>query len=79
VMSTRKRTIRVEIIAKRKESRFITTRETIDFLRVDLENKYFKSPVKRPFYSLLNKNKIKQTFELDNRHWEVSLSAMLCK
>ena len=38
-----------------------------------IESKDFKSPVQRPFYSVLNKSKIKQNFELDNNHWEESL------
>ena len=38
-MSTRKKTLQVEIIAKKKELRSITTLEIIDSLRVDLESK----------------------------------------
>ena len=38
-MNTKKRIIQEEIIAKKKELRFITTHEITDSLRVDLESK----------------------------------------
>ena len=38
-MSIRKKTIQVEPIAKKKESRLITTPETTDSLQVGLESK----------------------------------------
>jgi len=41
-MSTRKRTLQEEFIAKKRESNSITTREIIDFLRVGLESKWNK-------------------------------------
>ncbi len=39
-----------------------------------IESKDYPTPVKRPFYSVLNKSKIKQTFNLDIPHWQDSLN-----
>lgn len=39
-----------------------------------IESKDYPTPVKRPFYSVLNKAKIKTTFNIKIPHWEDSLS-----
>ena len=39
-----------------------------------IESKDYPTPVKRPFYSVLNKGKIKQTFNLEIPHWQESLN-----
>lgn len=38
-----------------------------------IETKNFPTPAKRPFYSLLNKEKIKQTFQIEIPYWHDSL------
>ncbi len=38
-----------------------------------IESKYYPSIVKRPFYSVLNKTKIKSTFNIEIPHWKTSL------
>ena len=44
-----------------------------------IESKDYPSSVKRPFYSVLNKNKIKQTFNININHWKESLQKCLQK
>lgn len=39
-----------------------------------IESKDYPTPVKRPFYSVLNKNKIKSTYNLKIPHWQDSLN-----
>jgi len=39
-----------------------------------IESKDYPTPVKRPFYSVLNKSKIKNTFNLEIPHWQDSLN-----
>jgi dTDP-4-dehydrorhamnose reductase len=39
-----------------------------------IESREYPTPVKRPFYSVLNKGKIKQTFHLEIPHWQDSLN-----
>ncbi|MCB2195726.1 MAG: dTDP-4-dehydrorhamnose reductase [Bacteroidetes bacterium] len=38
-----------------------------------IESKDYPTPVKRPFYSVLNKQKIKSTFNIEIPHWQDSL------
>lgn len=38
-----------------------------------IESKDYPTPAKRPFYSVLNKNKIKTDFNVNINHWEKSL------
>jgi len=46
--------------------------------RVDpIETKEYPTPAPRPHYSLLNKAKIKQTFQLEIPYWKESLDACL--
>lgn len=40
---------------------------------IPIESKDFSTPVKRPFFSVLNKGKIKNTFNLSIPHWKTSL------
>ena len=39
-----------------------------------IESKEYPAPVKRPFYSVLNKGKIKSTFNIKIPHWQDSLN-----
>ena len=39
-----------------------------------IESKDYPTPVKRPFYSVLNKGKIKSIYNLNIPHWEDSLN-----
>lgn len=39
-----------------------------------IESKEYPTPVKRPFYSVLNKNKIKTTYSIKIPHWQDSLN-----
>jgi dTDP-4-dehydrorhamnose reductase len=39
-----------------------------------IESKDYPAPVKRPFYSVLNKNKIKSTYNIKIPHWQDSLN-----
>lgn len=42
-----------------------------------IESKDYPTPAKRPFYSVLNKTKIKNTFNIEIPHWADSLSKCL--
>ena len=42
-----------------------------------IASKDFKSPAKRPLFSVLNKEKIKRCFDIKIPHWEVSLNKCL--
>ena len=42
-----------------------------------IESKDYPTPAKRPFYSVLNKEKIKNTFEITIPHWRVALRECL--
>ena len=42
-----------------------------------ISTEQYPTPTKRPYYSLLNKVKIKQTYNIDISHWRVSLSQTL--
>ena len=42
-----------------------------------IESKDFPTPAKRPFYSVLNKHKIKTTYSIDIPYWKDSLSVCL--
>lgn len=42
-----------------------------------IESKDYPTPARRPFYSVLNKTKIKQTFNLKINHWKESLQSCL--
>ena len=44
-----------------------------------IESKDFPSPAKRPFYSVLNKRKIKETYNINIPYWKDSLSVCLQK
>lgn len=39
-----------------------------------IESKDYPTPVRRPFYSVLNKHKIKSTYNIEIPHWEDSLN-----
>ncbi|PLX13174.1 MAG: dTDP-4-dehydrorhamnose reductase [Marinilabiliales bacterium] len=41
---------------------------------IPIESKEYPTPVKRPFYSVLNKGKIKKTFHLEIPYWQDSLN-----
>jgi len=41
---------------------------------VPIESKEYPAKTPRPFYSVLNKSKIKKTFDISIPHWEESLS-----
>ena len=38
-----------------------------------IESKDYPTPAKRPFYSVLNKGKVKEDFGLEIKHWSESL------
>lgn len=42
-----------------------------------LSSREFPTPARRPFYSVLNKSKIKETFEIEISHWRESLKSVL--
>jgi dTDP-4-dehydrorhamnose reductase len=42
-----------------------------------IETKDYPSPTPRPYYSVLNKSKIKTTFEIEIPHWKESLKICL--
>lgn len=42
-----------------------------------IESKDYPTPTRRPFYSVLNKTKIKQTFNIEINHWKESLQSCL--
>lgn len=42
-----------------------------------IESKDYPTPARRPFYSVLNKTKIKQTFNIEINHWKESLQSCL--
>jgi dTDP-4-dehydrorhamnose reductase len=42
-----------------------------------IETKDYPTPAKRPYYSVMNKHKIKQTFNLDIPYWQESLKKCL--
>lgn len=44
-----------------------------------IESVDYPTPAKRPFYSVLNKGKIKAAFGVDIPHWEKSLDDCLKK
>jgi dTDP-4-dehydrorhamnose reductase len=44
-----------------------------------ITTEYYPLPAKRPYYSLLNKSKIKQTFDIKIPHWKESLKVCLSK
>jgi dTDP-4-dehydrorhamnose reductase len=44
---------------------------------IPIETKDFPTPAERPFYSVLNKTKIKQRFGLSIPHWKDALAEML--
>ncbi len=54
----------------------------IEFCGIDCDikpilTKDYPLPAKRPFYSVLNKSKIKETFNLEIDHWSVSVKACI--
>jgi dTDP-4-dehydrorhamnose reductase len=42
-----------------------------------IESKLYPTSAKRPFFSVLNKNSIKEKFQLNIPHWEISLKEMI--
>lgn len=46
---------------------------------IPIETKDYPSPTQRPYYSVLNKSKIKTTFEIEIPHWKESLKVCLNK
>ena len=60
------------------------TREIFDMENIGcklfpIESASYPTPAKRPHYSVLNKNKIKATFEIAIPHWKHSLASCLSK
>lgn len=60
------------------------TREIFDMEKIDcklspIETKSYPTPAKRPHFSVLNKQKIKSTFDIEIPHWKHSLSECLIK
>lgn len=57
-------------------------RKIVELMRIDckvnsIESKNFPTKAKRPFYSVLNKNKIKEVYNISIPHWETGLKEML--
>lgn len=46
---------------------------------IPIETKDFPSPAKRPFYSVLNKRKIKETYDIEIPYWKESLAICIQK
>jgi len=44
---------------------------------IPIESKEYTSLVKRPFYSVLNKDKVKKSFNIEIPHWRESLNKCL--
>lgn len=51
----------------------------IDCKILPIEAKDYPTPAKRPFYSVLNKSKIKNTFSIEIPHWKESLKKCISK
>jgi len=51
--------------------------EKIACKAVPIESKEWKMPAKRPYYTVLNKNKFKTTFEVEVPYWRESLQVCL--
>jgi len=51
--------------------------ENIDIKINPIESKEYPTPAKRPYYSVLNKNKIKKEFNIDIPYWRESLKECL--
>lgn len=51
----------------------------VDCLVNPIESKDYPTPAKRPFYSILNKSKIKDDFGIEISHWRKSLSICIQK
>ena len=51
--------------------------EKIACKAVPIESKEWKMPAKRPYYTVLNKNKFKNTFEVEAPYWRESLQVCL--
>ncbi len=51
--------------------------ENIDIKVNPIESKEYPTPAKRPYYSVLNKNKIKKEFNIDIPYWRESLKECL--
>lgn len=51
----------------------IFNRQEVDCVVEPIETREYPTPAKRPFYSLLNKSRIKKAFGLSIPHWEASL------
>ena len=58
-------------------SRAIFDIEKIACKAVPIESKEWKMPAKRPYYTVLNKNKFKTTFEVEVPYWRESLQVCL--
>jgi dTDP-4-dehydrorhamnose reductase len=49
-------------------------------IKVDpIESSQYHTPVERPFYSVLNKNNIKENFQLEIPYWKDSLNVCIQK
>jgi len=57
----------------------IVAMKKIDCKVKPIESKDYPLPAKRPFYSVLNKTKIKEKFNIDIRHWKEALSECIKK
>lgn len=54
-------------------SKFIFEINSIDIKVTPIQTKDYPTPAKRPYYSILNKNKIKEKFRLNIPYWKESL------
>ena len=54
-------------------------RTQLDCIVLPIESKDFPAKATRPFYSVLSKTKIKQSFGLQIPHWQQSLSKAIKK
>lgn len=58
-------------------AREILMRSNISASTEPIETKEYPTPAQRPFYSVLNKHKIKSTFGIKVPHWQEGLNACL--
>lgn len=57
----------------------IISSKKLDTKILPIETHQYPTPAKRPHFSVLNKSKIKDTFEIDIRHWKLSLEKCLSR
>ena len=42
-----------------------------------INSEQYPTPAKRPYYSVMNKNKIKETYQIEISYWRTSLKSMI--